>query len=666
MKAPTRFLVLEDDGGDAALLRKQLAGEWPGCEIVRVATEAGFFSALKKGGFDLIISDYRLPDIGGMDALKLAQEHRTEVPFLFFSGALGDEIAVESLKAGAMDYVLKDRPARLIPAIHRALREAEQAAFRKRVDDQLRKSTRALTESIKQYEALVNSVDGIVWEAELPGPRFTFVSQQAERLLGYPIRRWLEESDFWQEHIFAEDRERALNLCRELPSEHHSFEYRMVASDGRLVWLRDIVSRRTEQGKPVRIQGIMVDCSRRKAAEQAREESELVKAAVQAELKKTNEDLVSKNKEIQNFYHTLSHELKTPLTSAREFISIVMDGIAGPLNPKQFEYLGVAKESCNQLRACINDLIDATRIETGKMHLDIKQTALPPLLHKISLAMSQSAEAKRIQIIEKFATELPEIPLDQHRIIQVVTNLLNNAIKYTQQGGVIGLEACELQTRPEVVRISVADNGCGIPKEEQEHIFDHLYQIKAGDAATEQGIGLGLFLCRELVELHGGTISVESEPGKGSTFSFVLPRDREALRTNILIVDDDPDLLETLPQLLPAEQFNVRTARDGLEALEEMRRKPADIVLLDLTMPSFNGSSTLKAIRQDWPSVPVIIHTALTDGEIMKDALVCSPLTLLAKPSTPEQILETIRKLQRATDTVHWQRNHFGLPKPIF
>src|SRR6478609_1345774 len=115
MKAPTRFLVLEDDAGDAALLRRQLAGEWPGCEIVRVATEAGFFSALKKGGFDLIISDYRLPDIGGLDALKLAQEHRPEAPFLFFSGGMGDEVAVESLKAGALDYVLKDRPARLIP-----------------------------------------------------------------------------------------------------------------------------------------------------------------------------------------------------------------------------------------------------------------------------------------------------------------------------------------------------------------------------------------------------------------------------------------------------------------------------------------------------------------------------------------------------------------------
>src|SRR6516162_3043030 len=123
MKAPTRFLVLEDNGGDAALLKKQLAEEWPDCQVIRVATEAGYFTALKKGGIDLIISDYRLPDIPGLDALKLAREHRPDVPFLFFSGVMGDDVAVESLKAGALDYVLKDRPARLIPAVQRALKE---------------------------------------------------------------------------------------------------------------------------------------------------------------------------------------------------------------------------------------------------------------------------------------------------------------------------------------------------------------------------------------------------------------------------------------------------------------------------------------------------------------------------------------------------------------
>ncbi|HSU56942.1 MAG TPA: response regulator [Candidatus Dormibacteraeota bacterium] len=666
MAAPSRFLALEDDPSDCILLKRRLLAEWPGCEVVEVATEKDFTRVLKRGGIDLIISDYWLPGFHGLDALKLARTLRPDVPVLFFSGVMGDDVAVESLKAGATDYVLKDRPARLVPAIRRALQEAAESARRTEVDAKLRSSTQALTDAIRTHQALVNSVDGIVWQAELPSLRFTFVSQQAERLLGYPARRWLEEPNFWQDHIFSEDSARALELCRELNNEnqHRTFEYRMVAADGRLVWLRDMVSVRAEKDGSVRIQGIMVDCSRTKAAEQARVQSERVKAAMQQELKKSNESLVRKNEEIQNFYHTLSHELKTPLTSAREFVSIVIDGLAGPLVPRQLEYLEIARDSCDQLRACINDLLDATLIETGKVKMDIKPAPLAPLLHKVTLAMGRTAEVKGIEIVEQLQPGLPDVAIDEHRMIQVVSNLFTNALKYTSAGGTIVLKAGVVPNRPELVRVSVADNGCGIPKKEQERIFEHLYQIKSGDAATEKGIGLGLYLCREFVELHGGTISVESEPGKGSTFAFVLPTTRESIKTNVLIVDDDAELIEILPRIFDAEHFNVHTARNGFEALEQMRREPADIVLLDLIMPGFNGSSTLKAIRQDWPSVPVIIHTALSDGEVMKDALVCSPFTLLAKPSSPTQILETVRKVQRAADTAIWQRHHFGLQKP--
>src|SRR5205085_1012716 len=142
-----------------------------------------------------------------------------------------------------------------------------------------------------------------------------------------------------------------------------------------------------------------------------------------------------------------------------------------------------------------------------------------------------------------------------HRIMQVLTNLVSNAIKHTPLGGNIVIAAREAAGRRELVEISVRDNGCGIPPEEQERIFERLYQVKAGDAATEQGIGLGLYLCRELVQLHGGSIRVESEPGKGSTFSFVLPKNRNLLHANILVIDDDSSLLEMIRQVLAAEQY---------------------------------------------------------------------------------------------------------------
>src|SRR6266404_3136864 len=187
MKSSPRLLLLEDNPTDAHLLQRGLSANRFDCELVRADDKEAFIKALTQGGFDLILSDYFMPGFDGLSALAMARERCPEIPFIFVSGAIGDEIAVESLRAGATDYVLKDRPARLVPAIQRALAEAEESAHRKAFE--------------AQHERLVNSVDGIVWEANLPSLRFTFVSEQAERILGYPARCWLEDSSFWQDHI---------------------------------------------------------------------------------------------------------------------------------------------------------------------------------------------------------------------------------------------------------------------------------------------------------------------------------------------------------------------------------------------------------------------------------------------------------------------------------
>ena len=256
-----------------------------------------------------------------------------------------------------------------------------------------------------------------------------------------------------------------------------------------------------------------------------RKEVEKKMRRIRVRLEQTNQDLRRKNREIQNFYHTLSHELKTPLTSAGEFISIVMDGLAGPVSHTQMEYLGIARQSCNQLRFCINDLLDATRLETGKLAIELKRSSLIPVIHRVLTTMRSRAKEKGITLSHELQPALQDLPLDELRMTQVISNLLGNAIKYTPPGGSVTIEACDASGRPEFIQVSVRDTGCGVPTEEHERIFDRLYQVKSGDATTEQGVGLGLYLCRELVQLHGGEIRVESQLGKGSTFSFVLPKD---------------------------------------------------------------------------------------------------------------------------------------------
>jgi PAS domain S-box-containing protein len=619
MPAPKRILLLEDDAHCAQLLQMYLSQRWPECAIVHVSNKNDYVSALATGNIDIILCDYSLPGFSGPDALAIARQDYPEIPVIFITGAISDDHAVECLKACAVDYILKDRPARLIPAIYRAVELAE--ANNRRLE----------------HENLINSVDGIVWMADQSSLNFTFVSKQAERILGYPIESWLNDPDFWLNHIHPEDKEMAMNLCRNLTSDqtHPDFEYRMIAADGRVIWLRDIVSVLVKKNRLPQIQGIMMDITRQKSAEEKVQE-------IQLKLKESNEDLVRRNKEIQNFYHVLSHELKTPLTSAREFVSMVLEGLAGPLNKTQMEYLGIAKDSCNQLRICINDLLDTTRIETGKLSLEFRSVDLSGVVQRLVKTMQTKAIDHNVQLTFEPTSDLAVIAADEGRITQVVTNLIDNAFKFTPSGGSITAKISEVFGRPDCIQVSVSDTGRGIPKAEQDSIFERLHQVKAGDATKEHGIGLGLYLCRELVWLHGGVIWVNSEIGKGSTFTFMLPKSQKRAQADVLVIDDDTDLLETMKLMLSAE-YDVRTAVDGADGLKEITRKLPDMIVMDLSMPNVDGVEILKAIRQNWDSIPVIVYTAYSNGNIMKRAMEYSPFTLLSKPADMNTLLRAVR-----------------------
>lgn len=269
----------------------------------------------------------------------------------------------------------------------------------------------------------------------------------------------------------------------------------------------------------------------REIDERIRAEEEMRR--VQAELERANRDLLRTNEEIQNFYHTLSHELKTPLTAAREFVAIVMDGLGGPLTRAQTDYLRIAFDSCNQLRVCMNDLLDATRLETGKLSIELRPVQLDALVQRVVTTLSSTAAERGITLDCSAAPDLRPVPLDGSRITQVMTNLLNNALKFTPRGGAVSVRIENCPHDEIFQRVIVRDTGRGIPADQIERIFDRLYQVKSGDAASEVGIGLGLYICRELVRLHGGDIAVESTPGLGSTFTFTLPRCAPAIAREI-------------------------------------------------------------------------------------------------------------------------------------
>ena len=362
-----------------------------------------------------------------------------------------------------------------------------------------------------------------------------------------------------------------------------------------------------------------------------------------AELKDAHDDLLRKHEELQTFYHTVSHEVKTPLTSAREFVSLVLEELAGPITETQREYLSIAHESCDQMRTCINDMLDVTRLETGKMSVELKLRPLEPVLRRITTRLLPAAGRKGIELTCIAAPALPDILMDETRIAQVITNLLNNALKFTAPGGriIVSVDSGE----GGFFHITVADTGRGIPPEHLSRIFDRLYQVRAEDASSCAGLGLGLHICKELVELHGGKIRVESEAGRGTSFHIALPVQHSG-RMSVLLVDDQPDLSEALKCLLEEEGFVVTVAHDGSNALACIEKKLPDVLITDLAMPGMKGPELLEQLRTRWGNdVRVIVYTGYPDGELMSRALQYSPFTLLNKGGDMAQFIRAIREV---------------------
>ena len=255
-------------------------------------------------------------------------------------------------------------------------------------------------------------------------------------------------------------------------------------------------------------------------------------AAHQQQLEKTNRELQQRTEEVQRFYHLLAHELKTPLTAASEFANILLEGISGPLNTEQTHFLERIQGCCGHLDRNINDLYDITRLETGKLSLQQEPGDLVPLVGEVLDYLAPKAQAKHITLQSSLDADLPHVIMDVQRIRQVLLNLVGNALKFTEQYGSVLVLASQDPLCSGRVRISIQDTGMGIPQAKLAGIFERLYQVEKDPSAFFPGLGLGLFICRELIKLHEGTMSVSSTVGQGSTFSFTIrcsrPKPRSA------------------------------------------------------------------------------------------------------------------------------------------
>lgn len=241
------------------------------------------------------------------------------------------------------------------------------------------------------------------------------------------------------------------------------------------------------------------------------------------ELRRANSELERRAVEIQRFYHTVSHEMKTPLTAAREFVALVRDGLAGEITAEQAGLLDHALESCDQITRQFDDLIDLTRLETGKLRLSFEPACIERTIDRCLAMVASAAAARDIELVRDVAPSLPRVVMDDGRIGQVLVNLVGNAIKFTDPGGRVVLSA-RLHRDARRVCLRVLDTGRGIAKPDRARIFERLYQVdRAKDDPAASGLGLGLSIAREIVCSHGHDLRLYSRVGVGSTFGFDLP-----------------------------------------------------------------------------------------------------------------------------------------------
>ena len=223
------------------------------------------------------------------------------------------------------------------------------------------------------------------------------------------------------------------------------------------------------------------------------------------------------------FLSHVSHELRTPLTCIHQFVTILLDGLAGEVSVDQREHLTTILRSANQLTAMVRDLLEATRAETGKIRLDVRCIAIADVISTAGAMMQATAREKRVRLHVSCENSLPFVLGDTERILEVLINLIDNAIKFTPAEGAVTVRAARMQSDPDFVGITVTDTGQGITPESRNLIFERLYQDPHATDSSRKGLGLGLFIAKELVALHGGRIWVTSEPGSGATFTFTLP-----------------------------------------------------------------------------------------------------------------------------------------------
>ena len=373
----------------------------------------------------------------------------------------------------------------------------------------------------------------------------------------------------------------------------------------------------------------------------------LLNAQLFRELKEQSLELELASRHKSEFLASMSHELRTPLNAVLGFSEVLLERMFGDINERQEEYLRDIHGSGKHLLELLNEILDLSKVEAGRMELAYSSFDLQLLLDDAVSMLRERAAAHGIELRVEIGEDVDQVYSDELRLKQIVLNLMTNAVKFTGDGGSVTVIARRTGAELE---ITVADTGIGIPEADRERIFESFQQGGRG-SSREEGTGLGLTLSRRLVELLGGRMWLETDVGVGSTFGFTLPVGPQADPADagdvepageIVLIEDDRPSLDLMSAYLSGAALRVTAARDGQSGLEAVRRVRPDAVLLDIRLPGIDGWAVLQALKSDDETrgIPVIV-VSIVDERMRGVAL--GAAAYLVKPVGRDDLLEALR-----------------------
>jgi PAS domain S-box-containing protein len=630
-----KVLVVEDISHDAELIEREIVKVLKSCLFERVWTENDFVRSLADFQPKIIISDYFMPGFDGLTALKIARETMPDIPFIIVTGTLNEDIAVECMRSGASDYVIKEYIKRLGPSILNAL---EQYA----VKIEKNKTQAALIESAERHRSLFEDNIAVMLLLDAHTGEILDANQAASKFYGYS-RVELKKMRITNLNTLPEDKVlEELEKARVQKKKRFQFQHRL--KDGSIRDVEVYSSHIRAFGKEV-MHSIVHDIT-----EKIKMEQELIASKEKAE---ENDRLKTA------FLHNISHEIRTPLNAIVGFSSFLNQPNLSI--DKRKEFTDIISLSSEQLLSIITDIISVATLEAGQEKIYKKEIDINHAIGAVYEQFCIKSLYPNINI--QYHSDIPDIAArivtDGVKLIQILTNLVGNALKYTREGRVEF--SCAIKNNE--LYFKIEDTGIGIPKHLHSKIFDRFWQVDSTVTRQFGGTGLGLSISKAYVELMGGRIWLDSEPGVGSVFHFTVPYEPVIKSTQsgseeidkhfgeslskkvILIAEDETNNFLLVREYLSQSVFTIIRVENGLDAVNMCKnRRDIDIILMDIKMPVMDGIEATRQIKIMKPEIPVIAVTAYAYDTDKKRLLKSGFDEYLPKPLKRESFLKMINQ----------------------